>query len=360
MNSIIGNLKIRDHVTWWLSELAGMLPSVSVPSMNSNNHELSLELHKKEYSLSWPNKDVTEKTNHNFSSNDAIASYKAITSKDEKLVVNSCDFRISNKLILKKEITLPSATEENIENVISYEIDRYTPFKKEDVYFNVKIVSRDKKEKKITVVLSVIKRRLLDDVLDFAKSCDLYVGDLYEFNDGSEEKINFVGFLDNVDQSGKSSSPNKWLWIVTIVLAICALIMPIAKNYWIGQQLNEDLAMMQGEMTEARELLAQYKSVKNNVSLVEKLNLNKTKVIMLLNDLSGIIPNDTSLSRLSLEEGVVRMQGVSDSASKLIPLLDASNEYEEVRFVAPVTQDGNSEKEKFTIEIKLSGSSHAE
>ena len=359
MNASIGNIKIRDHVTWWLSELASMLPSVNVPSINSGSHELSLELTDKEFTFSWPNKDVTESKKNKFTSSEAVSSYRNIINQDGKLATNSCDLRIAEKLILQKEITLPLATEENLENVISYEIDRYTPFKKDDVYFNVNVKERDKKEKKIIVILSVIRRRILDEVLEFSKACDISVGEIYRVGNGEEEKINFIGFLGDVNPSSKSSSANKLLWLLVALLMAGALIMPIAKNYLIGQKLNNELTIMQGEMTEARELLAQFKNAKNNVSMVEKLNLNNTKVIKLLNDVSKIIPDDTSLSRFALEEGVVRIQGISDSASKLIPLLDASENFDEVRFVAPVTQSGDSGKEKFTIEIKLSGNANA-
>lgn len=357
---MIKNLRIGDQIQWWLSELAGMLPRVNVPSMNSNSHELSIELDSREFSLNWLNKEVVERTQNKFSANDAISSYQAITNQDDKLKVSSCDLRISSKLILQKEITLPLATEENLENVITYEIDRYTPFKKDDVYFNVKVIERDKKENKIHVVLSVIKRKLLDEVLEFSKASEISVGDIYRVDNGSEEHINFVGFLGDISQKGKSSTITKWLWWLVVLLAICALVMPIAKNYWLGQKLNSELAVIESEVTEVRELLAQYKSVQKNVSLVEKLNVNNTKVIKLLNDLTKIIPDDTSLSRFALEEGVVRIQGVSEAASKLIPMLDASDDFGDVRFVAPVTQDGNSGKEKFTIEIALSGVAHAE
>ena len=360
MSSIIKNLKIGDQVQWWLSELAGMLPRVNVPSMNANSHDLSVEIENREFSLNWPNKEVAERHQNKFHANDAISSYQTVTNQDAKLKVNSCDLRISSKLILQKEISLPLATEENLENVISYEIDRYTPFKKDDVYFNVKIKGRNKKEKKIHVVLSVIKRKLLDEVLEFSKACEISVGDIYRVDNGIDENINFVDFLGDVGQQGKSSAINKWLWWLVVLLTICALIMPIAKNYWLAQKLSEELAVIEGEVTEVRELLKQYKNVQSNVSLVKKLNVNNTKVIKLLNDLTKIIPDDTSLSRFALEEGVVRIQGVSDAASKLIPMLDASDGFDDVRFVAPVTQDRNSGKEKFTIEIALSGVSHAE
>ena len=332
--------------------MASMLPNVNMQSRNSH-HVFSIELNAKEYSLKWHDEDSIVSGQSKFNSDEAVASFQNAVDNNKRLLVHSCDLRIASTLILKKEINLPLATEENIANVIAYEIDRYTPFKKDDVYFGVKIKERDRKEKKITVLLSVIRKSVLDDVSEFAKECELSIDDIYSVDDTEDEKISFVGFLGNQQQNKKKNSVGKFLLVMACILSITALLLPIGKNYWIGQQLQEKLSAKDGEIAEVKELLTKYKSMKGNVELVERLSLNNTKVVKLLNDLTTIIPNDTSLNRFSLEEGVVRIQGLSSGASKLIPLLDSSENFSEVKFVAPVTQSGDSDKEKFTIEIKL-------
>src|SRR5450759_6024403 len=44
---------------------------------------------------------------------------------------------------LSKHIRLPLATEENLREVLGFEMDRHTPFKAEQVYFDYRIVKRD-------------------------------------------------------------------------------------------------------------------------------------------------------------------------------------------------------------------------
>ena len=61
-----------------------------------------------------------------------------------------------------KKLSLPSPTEENLKEVLGFEMDRYTPFALEDVYFDFTIVKRDEARDLIHVLLMVIKKDVVD------------------------------------------------------------------------------------------------------------------------------------------------------------------------------------------------------
>ena len=56
---------------------------------------------------------------------------------------------------LLKTITLPLATEENLREVVGFELDRHTPFTPDQAYYDVQIVRRDPQNEKIVVSLAV-------------------------------------------------------------------------------------------------------------------------------------------------------------------------------------------------------------
>jgi len=64
-----------------------------------------------------------------------------------------------------KYLDLPLAIEENLGNVLHYELDRYTPFATEDVYLDYQIIDRDRERETIKVLLVAVKRALLDHCL---------------------------------------------------------------------------------------------------------------------------------------------------------------------------------------------------
>ena len=352
----MNNLALREFFSWWGSELAAMLPSSKFAPASKNRGGIVIDLNKNSSQLVWGGEDIHIDCGRHFKADHASGKYNQLISQNNKLKVSSCDIKISQEMILQRSISLPLATEEDIESVLAYEIDRYTPFNKEDVYFDVKITRRDKAEKKISVLLSVVKKQNLNEVLEFCRLCDLSINHVY-MSDNTDaanvEQLSFVGGFGHGQIQKKQSSVNKYLLILAGCLGLATLIIPVAKNYLNAQKYETEISQQTKEVAEVKELLSVYKKMNADARRASTLFANNIKVISLLNELTEKIPDDTSLGRFSLEEGIVRIQGVSSSASKLISILDSSDSFSEVSFVAPVTQSSDTGKENFTIEIKL-------
>ena len=79
-----------------------------------------------------------------------------------------------NKVIFKR-LSLPSPTEENLKEVLGFEMDRYTPFTLEDVYFDFKIVKRDEERKLIDVLLMVVKKEVIEYYLKLLQRINIKV-----------------------------------------------------------------------------------------------------------------------------------------------------------------------------------------
>ncbi len=76
-------------------------------------------------------------------------------------------------------------------------------------------------------------------------------------------------------------------------------------------------------------------------------------IIELLNLLTQAIPDHTYVQRLSLEGGLLSIQGLSASASDLIPIIDKSGMFDDIRFAAPVTQSGADGLERYSITAQI-------
>jgi len=76
---------------------------------------------------------------------------------------------IPGSKVIFKRITLPAPTEENLKEVLGYEMDRYTPFALEDVCFDYKIVARDEAHDSIHVLLMVVKKAVIDCYLSLLR-----------------------------------------------------------------------------------------------------------------------------------------------------------------------------------------------
>jgi general secretion pathway protein L len=63
---------------------------------------------------------------------------------------------------LVRRVTLPAATEENLSQVLAFEMDRLSPFAADEVYFDQRVVSRDAGGGQIVVELAIARREAVD------------------------------------------------------------------------------------------------------------------------------------------------------------------------------------------------------
>ena len=72
--------------------------------------------------------------------------------------------------VLMRPTTMPAATEENLAEVLAFEMDRLTPFKADEVYFDYRVVSRNAAAGQVVAQLAVARRELVDERLTTLRS----------------------------------------------------------------------------------------------------------------------------------------------------------------------------------------------
>jgi Tfp pilus assembly PilM family ATPase/Tfp pilus assembly protein PilN len=112
---------------------------------------------------------------------------------------------IPGNQVIFKRLVLPSPTEENLKEVLGFEMDRYTPFTLEDVYFDFKVVKRDKQKSMIHVLLMVVRKEVVDHYLKLFQRINIKVRGI--------EVISTALF--NVTTTGgqnrKNGAENRWI-----------------------------------------------------------------------------------------------------------------------------------------------------
>jgi general secretion pathway protein L len=81
-------------------------------------------------------------------------------------------------------------------------------------------------------------------------------------------------------------------------------------------------------------------------------NAGPTK-ISVLNELAGVIPDDTWLTRVQVDGTTVRIHGESEGASSLIGLIDQSEIFADPKFSSPVTKNPRTGNDRFVIEATI-------
>jgi len=145
---------------------------------------------------------------------------------------------------------------------------------------------------------------------------------------------------------------------VTAGLALLLAVL-IAANFGLrGLQHHRQIGRIEQEVTRMKEEKAMVEALSRTVRLKDSRldfitsNLSSPRQADLLKELTVLIPDDTYLSDYSFRDGKIEIGGLSPSASRLIPLLEASPLFKGVQFTSAIVSQGKA-SERFKIRLHL-------
>ncbi len=331
-----------------------LLPGEKRKSIVKGKETLSLKIERNECLLSNQEEDPLLHENLSITDLNTDQLRKIFTSDNSK-DGTALDIQISSTEVLTRQVSLPESTEENLYEVIQYEMDRYTPFSKDDVYFDYRIEERNKERKTIKVLLIVIRRELLDPVFSALESSNVHLRNIDIHNSSNpEQSLNNVNLLRENKAIGKGKKlSNKRLMAAALGLLVLTGLTPIILNYYQIHKLNSELESMEGTVNKVKKLQNEYSKMQDQVGYLISIKDDNPSIVEMLNILTKVIPDHTHVQRLSLEGGSLSIQGQSASASDLIPIIDQTGLFNDIRFAAPVTQSGSDNLERYSISAHI-------
>ncbi|MBQ27589.1 MAG: hypothetical protein CMH81_05545 [Nitrospiraceae bacterium] len=95
--------------------------------------------------------------------NETVLLTKRVTTflKNNKIRNGQVFASIPREEVVLREIQLPLAVEENLQQVLTYELDRYTPFSKDEAHFAFEIVNRNLDANTLTLLLAAVDKARL-------------------------------------------------------------------------------------------------------------------------------------------------------------------------------------------------------
>ncbi|HET7844151.1 MAG TPA: PilN domain-containing protein, partial [Xanthomonadales bacterium] len=256
--------------------------------------------------------------------------------------------------LLRRPIVLPAAAEENLLQVLGFEMDRQTPFTAAQVFYDARIVARDAAAKQVRVELVLVPRTAIEaDLATLANA-----GVALDGVDGTDAAGNRLGF-NLLPADRRARRADVWLRgglaLAAVVVVLLAVVMAqsVANHEKSVEALRTQTEKMRNE---ARAVAAQRTALKQAIEganfLVRKKR-SRPPVIDLLLDVTRILPTDTWLQRLSVTGDQVQLQGQAREAAGLITILQRSPLLESPALQGAITPDARTNKEQFLIQAKL-------
>lgn len=261
---------------------------------------------------------------------------------------------LSGAQCLSKQIDLPLAASENLEQVLGFEMDRHTPFKAEQVYFDFRETGRD--DQRLTLKLVFAPRQAVDGLLQTLTGWGAPISAVYV----SETATASGEPLDLMPKQRRTIAPSKQRWVIRLLLPLTAVLAVVAIAVPIWQKRDAVVTLMpivgrariQANETEALRS-AQEKLAAEYIFMLDKKRDSPT-VVALIDELSSVLPDDTWVHQFSLKGKELQIQGETASSSKLISLIENSKLLHNANFRAPLTKGfkPNSERYHLAADVK--------
>lgn len=350
--------QVAGFLRWWLAELGALLPAQWRSSSLDFSDAVMIQPTPSGVGVSrFDNGQLTEVGTLNLETTpapDQRSAFKSlldrVPGKPGKLVVV-----LPTEAVLVKKITLPLAVEENLENVLAFEMDRHTPFKADQVCSDFRILQRDAQNLRIGLEIAVAPRDVVEQAVARIESWGETPAMVTVLVQGKPDAhFNLLPRARRPKPSSFLNRRNGALLALVLVLAVAALLLPVVLKREAVLQLMPIVERVKHAAETTDELHRKLDALVAQHNFLLERKRNSPVLVVVFDELTRTLPEDTWVQQLDLKGKELQIMGETGSSSKLIGLMEQSKILHDTNFRSPLTkgQKPNSERFHLVTEIK--------
>lgn len=339
---------------WWGGELAALLPASWRATFGSGNIWFLLEHDGDHWQL---RRAGTGEPLARWDADTDPAAQRALLDSAMQAVDRE-DRRLALTLpaaeVLRRQLSLPLAAANTLQQVGAFEMDRQTPFRVEQVHYAIRELPQPAPPGRLLAELVAVPRGVLDPLLAQLHAAGVRV-DAVDIASGHDR----LGV--NLLPTGQAPQHVSTRRRVNLALAAgCVVLLVLLLGQWLHNR-QQVLAAMQAEVeamrTEAQQVSALRQQWQDNAGaagfLVQRKQRGVTQLAV-LKELTERLPDTAWLERISVDNtGQLGFQGQSQQAAKLIDTLKGSDLITNPNFQGSIQPDPSTGKERFYMVAQL-------
>jgi len=264
--------------------------------------------------------------------------------------------RLARGEALVRRVAMPMATEENLRQVIAFEMDRLTPFRAEEVYFDYRVVSRDAAAGRLSVAIAVARREFVDALLGRLRGLGANVQGLSVQEDpaGAAQPLDLLPSEQRGErETSRDRIVQRSLVGAVVVLLLFALGIPLWRKRETVVMLLPlvEKARVQAEATSR--LSAELERQVNDYNFLLAKKYGSWPVLAYVEEISRLLPDNTWVQVLEVrttgKTREVQITGETASSSKLIEILEQSKLLQNATPRGTVSRGSTPNSERFMI-----------
>ena len=255
---------------------------------------------------------------------------------------------------LRRRLLLPAAAAERLRDVVSFEIDRQTPFAADAVAFDARLLGRREGDGQLDVELIAAPRAVLDAQFGLlGPMADGLAGVDVAGGDGAPLGVNL---LPPAQRRRQLDPLRRWNWLFAGLglLALGLALWTILQN---REAAAAELERRANAEAKAAKTVSEQRQRLNDLvagrAFLDQQRANRPTAVELLDELSRRLPDGTYLEKLAVEDDRLMLIGLSGEASSLVARLEGSRLWNSPALTGAVQPDPRTRLDRFTLTATL-------
>jgi general secretion pathway protein L len=350
---------LQGFFAWWFGELAGLVPARLSPARRRERHRLVLALHERGIGVSEIVGSRERELGDVARAGPGQAAQVAGLLRRAHRRTSRITLRLAPGMGLRKALDLPLAAQDDLDQLLRFEMDRLTPFRAEDVVFAQRVLERDPERQQMRVELQVAPRIVVEQALAAAAACKVRPTRVELARpepsgpDPDPYEVPALNLLPAESEAAPASRLNRWLALIALLLTAAALAIPLQQQRLTAADLERQIPAAKAAAQQSAQLHDHLDQLDANIRFLSEQKRRIPMLTHVLAELTRVIPDQAYIEQLDVRDGEINLRGLAATPADLIALLDRSALFNKPEFRAPVTQDPRLGLDRFQLSAKV-------
>jgi general secretion pathway protein L len=258
--------------------------------------------------------------------------------------------------VLRKKVVLPLATEENLLDVVGFDMDRQTPFTADQVYFGARIAHRDAARERLDVNVVAVPRTMLEPALAQMRAAGMSIHSIVAADEITGGATPTELLPRNAEPARRWSAMqrlNVGLIVAGLLLLLIATVLPIWQKRETVRELIPLSAKVGAEYKVTQKIVDEYTRLANEFNYIAGKKHGVYPTVMLLDEITKISPDTTWIQNFELKSLAktreLQLTGEAAAVSKVIESLEQTPFLQNTSQRAQTRQGSRPNVEFFTL-----------
>jgi general secretion pathway protein L len=268
----------------------------------------------------------------------------------EKVSGSEIDIVVPDTAVLETQLEpLPSESRSYADEVVRHRIETLFPWNAANTLFAAEIANLP--DGRIAVKVRATPRGALAPALDVATAFGAAQVNVIRDSEQYSVAPKAIPALarPNVQRRFERAKKAARYAVFGVLLVTSAV---IGESIFMRAALTGDIAELEHTLAERQAVLQLRTNRQGTVSAIASKKREAPVAVLVLEQMSKVLPDDTYLTDLTLDAGQIKITGVSAHAADLIPLLEGSGYFKNASFYAPTTRQAEG-MDHFSIQASI-------